>query len=74
MIPQPGDHDVRGYVLAPGRVEALQSIYGQQSADVTNPLVFSLASDTNLAPGTEVKFDVAENSNGTVFATNVRRA
>lgn len=71
-IPRIGDTGVRGYVLASGAIEALESIYGQRKADAYNPLLFDTSSNP-FPPGTEVFFDVAV-QNGVPYATNVRRA
>ena len=84
--PTIGDVNVRGYVIdapwnttvPPGgqTFECLESVYGKQSADSYNPLIFSSVEPTGFAYGTECVFDIVaapwDATKG--VAANVRRA
>ena len=78
-VPQIGDVNIRGFVLPDtcggGRIEALESIYGDQNPDIANPLVFSSTEDlSEFAVGDEVVFDVTAFWDGSPRASNIRRA
>jgi hypothetical protein len=88
-LPTPtiGSTDVRAYVIdAPWNLsygpvqgqtfECLESIYGAQSADGFNPLIFRSVVPTGLPYGTEVLIDIvaAPWDATTGVASNVRRA
>ena len=89
-VPQIGDTNVRAYVIdAPWNLsygpvqgqtfECLESIYGAQSADAFNPLIFRSQYPTGLPYGTEVLIDIVAEpatwpQTGHGVASNVRRA
>jgi hypothetical protein len=82
-VPQIGDVNIRGFVLPDtcggGRIEALESIYGDQNPDIANPLIFSVyGHDVGFPEGTEILFDVigfTQPTGETIpLASNIRRA